>query len=189
MNHVPPPLPKATELAHQLIRERLTEGDTAIDATVGNGHDTLFLANLVGPKGKVIGFDIQSQAIRSTRERTASLKQVSLIQAGHEAMGDTVDGEAGAVMFNLGYLPSGDKSVTTLPATTLEALESAKEILAPYGMISIALYTGHTGGNAEAEAVEDWCQNLPQDHYAVAKYHFINQRNSPPQLIVVQRRS
>ncbi|MEM6279286.1 MAG: class I SAM-dependent methyltransferase [Verrucomicrobiota bacterium] len=183
------PLPRATELAHSLVRERLREGDTAVDATVGNGHDTLFLAHLVGPAGRVIGFDIQKEAIEATREKTREVTNVSLHHASHERMEDFVATSVKAVLFNLGYLPSADKTITTQPGTTVAALEASLRLLLPGGLITIAVYTGHEGGAVEAETIEEFIRTLPQETYSAALYQFLNQRNSPPHLIAVERKT
>lgn len=190
MSHSPPrpPLPRATGLAHQLVKERLKPGDTAIDATVGNGHDTLFLAACVGSTGQVIGFDIQEEAIQRVAEKAVGLKQILLHTACHAGMSAYATAPVAAVMFNLGYLPSGDKTITTQPDSTLAALEAASQLLSDGGLITLALYTGHDGGAAEAQAVEQWAASLPQESFAVAKYQFLNQRNAPPFLIAIGKR-
>lgn len=181
-------LRKATELAHDLIRERLHAGDTAIDATVGNGHDTEFLAKLVGSEGKVIGFDIQAEAIAATKTRVESFPWVSLHEKGHEGLEEIITAPVKTIMFNLGYLPSGDKAITTGPETTLTAIKAGSRILAPGGLMTITVYTGHEGGVAESEAVTEYVRTLAQEDFAVASYQFLNQRNSPPHLIAVEKR-
>ena len=183
-----PRLPSAVELAHQLIRERLSQGDTAVDATVGNGHDTVFLASIVGSEGRVIGFDIQEEAIRKTVAKTSGFNQVTLHLESHELIGKLVSGEVQAVMFNLGYLPGGDKSITTRPESTIKALNLSTNLLSGGGLITIAVYGGHPGGEQEATALEEWSRQLPQEGFGVAKYQFLNQRNSPPYLLVIGRR-
>ena len=145
--------------AQAAIAEVLTPGAVAVDATVGNGHDTLFLAEQVGARGRVYGFDCQAAAIVSTRKRLAQAKmldRVNLIQAGHETLQSHLAAEARllAVMFNLGYLPGSDKQYITRAETTLAALEQACALLAPGGRISLVLYTGHAGGPEEAAAVQ-----------------------------------
>ncbi|MGM0595230.1 MAG: class I SAM-dependent methyltransferase, partial [Pseudomonadota bacterium] len=142
---------------HQALAERLADGDCVVDATVGNGHDTLFLARCVGESGSVYGLDIQQTALASADRRlcAAGLAQrVSLYHAGHEAMAlalpATLQGRLKAVVFNLGYLPGGDKSRTTGSRTTLAALEQAREWLGSGGVISVLAYTGHPGGREEA---------------------------------------
>jgi tRNA A58 N-methylase Trm61 len=164
------PLPRVTELAHLLVERCLKPGDRAIDATVGNGHDTLFLARLVGPGGRVDGFDLQTAAIERTRIKTSELPQVRLHAMGHERIGELVAGPVDAVMFNLGYLPSGDKSVITLPSSTLPALESSAKLLGGGGILTVVVYPGHEGGAEEAEAVTRWFQNLRRECYRVVHF-------------------
>lgn len=164
------PLPRVTEIAHLLVKRCLTSGGHAIDATVGNGHDTGFLAGLVGPEGRVDGFDIQPEAIARTRERTLGLPQVHLHHLGHERMGERVPERVDVVMFNLGYLPSGDKSVITLPASTLPALDAALALLKEGGLLVVVVYPGHDGGEEEATAVEEWFAGLSPETHRVVHY-------------------
>lgn len=152
-----------TELAQQRLAAVLQAGDHALDATVGNGHDTLFLARQVGATGHVWGFDVQADAIADTREQLIALglqQRVSLLQLGHQDLADAlpaeVRGRLAAVMFNLGYLPGSDKRVTTQADTTLAALAAAREQLRPGAMLSVLAYRGHPGGQQEAAAVAAW---------------------------------
>ncbi|MDF1861598.1 MAG: class I SAM-dependent methyltransferase [Verrucomicrobiales bacterium] len=179
---------RATGFAHRLIRERLQTGDVAVDATAGNGHDTAFLATCVGDSGKVFAFDIQEEAIRATGERCANFPQVELIHAGHEQMDLHVSEPVKAVMFNLGYLPNGDKSKITEVETTIIAIRTSLRLLARGGLLTCILYRGHIGGEAEAEAVESELCGLDQDVYTTIRYEFLNQRNSPPALMAVEKR-
>jgi 16S rRNA C1402 N4-methylase RsmH len=160
--------------AHAALAEILRDADVAIDATVGNGYDTLFLARAVGASGKVYGFDIQEQALDTAYRRLQEENlqgQVSLYHAGHEAMAavlpEMVHGRVKAVMFNLGYLPRGDKQRTTTISTTLAALQQAVQLLAPGGAISVLAYTGHPGGREEAEEVKGWARALSPEFFAV----------------------
>ena len=164
-----------TTKAHQCIQEVLGEGDIAIDATMGNGHDTLFLAQIVGSTGKVYGFDIQEEALDNTYQKLKAnnaQKQVAMFQAGHETMPillpETTNGNIRAVMFNLGYLPGGDKNRTTDISTTLAALEASFMMLATGGLITVLAYTGHPGGYEETEAVKEWARGLPTGSYRAA---------------------
>jgi 16S rRNA C1402 N4-methylase RsmH len=181
--------------AHQLLHEVLAPGDIAIDATVGNGHDTLFLASKVGAQGKVYGFDIQQQALDSAWQRlelAGEGVQVSLYHAGHETMAillpESVAGKVKAVMFNLGYLPGGDKQRTTAASTTLAALQAALSLLAPGGVISLLAYTGHLGGREEAELVKSWAHSLPQEVFHVSVEVPPSESGNAPEWVVVQRR-
>ena len=122
------PLRSARHLASQCLREALRPGDHAVDATMGNGQDTLLLAQLVGPTGRVDAFDIQPSALVKTRERLEEadcMAQARLHLAGHETMADAVRGPVQAVVFNLGWLPGGDKEITTRVETTRRALEAS----------------------------------------------------------------
>jgi predicted methyltransferase len=183
------------DFAHTLATGALERGDVAVDATVGNGHDTVALARAVGPEGRVYGVDVQAEAVASTRDRlrTEGLEEgVTLVQAGHEHLPEhlpaAVHGAVGAVTFNLGYLPGSDSDRTTRPDTTLQALEAATQILRPGGVATVVLYTGHAGGPAEAAAVDAWAADLPQARFRVLSYRFVNQRNDPPRLIALEKR-
>jgi len=153
---------RPTARAHREIAAVLREGDTAIDATAGNGHDTAFLAKLVGETGKVIAFDVQEQAIASTRERLAAhdlLDRVTLIHGSHASIADHAQpGSVAAVMFNLGYLPGADHAVITQTAETLHALDEALRTLKPDGILTIVCYPGHEGGDRESAAVVTWAE-------------------------------
>lgn len=176
--------------AHKFVAEHLPAGGTAIDATVGNGHDTAFLAERVGPKGRVYGFDIQQTALESARNRLAQaglLERVKLIQAGHESMLAHIDENSRdniySVMFNLGYLPGHDKKVITRKDTTLEGLDAAVQLIACGGLITVIAYPGHEGGEPEKMAISDWCSELG-DQFVVDTL-FRNERS--PCLFAISR--
>lgn len=183
------------DFAHELATGVLDVGDVAVDATVGNGHDTVALAQAVGPEGRVYGFDVQDEAIESTRDRVARegcADAVRLVHDGHERMPahlpDEQHGIVGAVTFNLGYLPGSSAALTTTPETTLPALDAALRLLRPGGVVTVVLYTGHEGGAEEAAAVDAWAADLSQDRFRALSYRFVNQRNDPPRLIAVEKR-
>jgi len=181
---------RATGMAHQIVRDRVERGDTVVDATLGGGADLVFLSGCVGADGKVVGFDVQTEAVERSRARLGEeYHGVELHALGHERMAEFVDGEVAAVMFNLGYLPGGDKSVITRAETTLAALEVATGLLRPGGVVTVVCYPGHAGGDDEAEAVSDWAAKLPQEQFGVVRYGFMNQRNAPPFLIAIERRA
>lgn len=181
--------------AHSALSEILANSDLAIDATVGNGHDTLFLAEEVGKEGTVYGFDIQESALDTAHRRLqeAGLAgNVSLYHAGHEAMAvvlpESLAGQVKAVMFNLGYLPGGDKGRTTGINTTLAALEQARSFLAPGGAVSVLAYTGHPGGREEAEAVKAWAAALSPEFYDVTVTVPPSKHGNAPEWVWVRRR-
>ena len=183
---------RATELAHLLLRQSLRPGDQVVDATVGNGHDTLFLAKLVGPQGHVFGFDIQQAALAEAAKNVEGLSQVTLIHVGHEKLAERLPedctGQLAAVMFNLGYLPGASKDITTQTETTLIALEQAIANLKTHGLITLVLYPGHTEGAKEAQPVRSYAQQLGQD-YAVTHYKRLNTQRPAPELLVIERLS
>ena len=181
---------RATELAHLLMRQSLKPGDWAVDATVGNGHDTLLLAELVGSSGRVIGFDVQEVALAAATVRVAGLPQIKLIHAGHENLAEFLPVDKherlAAVVFNLGYLPGASKEIVTRSETTLAALKQALTHLKTHGLVTLVLYPGHPGGEEEAEAVRSYVQQLPQA-FAVTGYARINSMGPAPELIVIER--
>jgi ubiquinone/menaquinone biosynthesis C-methylase UbiE len=158
---------RPTVRVHREAEAILKPGDIAIDATAGNGHDTLFLARLVGSGGAVHAYDIQELAISSTRQRlldAGCLDQVQLHLASHACMAEHVAEETVAViLFNLGYLPGADHEVITQVEETLAALSISLTVLRPGGLLGIVCYPGHTGGDVEAEAVLIWADALGED--------------------------
>lgn len=187
-------LPSILQSAHQWAAKALGPGGIAIDATVGNGHDTLFLARQAGPDGQVFGFDIQKQAIVNTYERLLQHNQhhqVKLFHCSHhemeEKLSDQLAGKVHAVMFNLGYLPQGDHQLITRPDSTLKALEAAIRYLIPGGIATVTLYTGHPGGQTESDQVIQWASEIPSSNYQVMWQQFVNRRQAPSLLIIEKR--
>nr|WP_281244821.1 class I SAM-dependent methyltransferase [Gracilibacillus orientalis] len=176
--------------SHQLLDEVVNQGDSVVDATCGNGNDTLLLSKLVGDTGKIYAFDIQAQAIEQTKTLLAEkqIKNVELIHDGHEHVSAYVKEKtiAGAI-FNLGYLPKGDHSIITTPDTTIEAIRSMLALLKKRGRIVIVIYHGHKGGTSEKNHVVNFCEELNQKDYQVLQYQFINQINNPPFIIAIEK--
>lgn len=182
----------ALRFSHQLLKDVIDEGDHVIDATMGNGNDTRFLAELVGTTGRVYAFDIQEQAIKNTYEKLAEYKDRStLFLAGHETIDETisVDQPIKAAIFNLGYLPNSDKKIITLPETTKHAMTAILNRLSVSGRMILVIYYGHDGGEAEKNEVLRFCQELPQEKFSVLNYQFINQKNNPPILLCVEKKN
>jgi hypothetical protein len=181
--------PRATEIAHLILKSRISTGDHVVDATVGNGHDTVFLAECVGVEGRVDGFDVQKEAIERTLFRIGTgSPQVFLHHSGHENIASLVPPGIKAVMFNLGYFPSGDKSIITRPETTVQALDASRSLLREDGLISILIYPGHAGGDAEADAVESWIDGLDENRFHSIRYG-PSRRSRSPYLIAIERRN
>lgn len=189
--------------AHKLITERLAPGDRAIDATVGTGADTLFLAKTLGPRGEVYGFDIQSAALtlaeerlqQASKESVGTIAPVTLLLESHAAMAESVPlawhGTVGAIMFNLGYLPSGDadKSIITQTDSSIAALEAALQLLRPGGVVTVVLYPGHEGGDLEAAAVEAWAAGIPTQLAQSIIYRQLQRSTSPYVIALEKKRS
>jgi glycine/D-amino acid oxidase-like deaminating enzyme len=183
-----------TQQAQDLISQFLRHGDTAIDATAGNGHDTCFLAQCVGPSGKVFAIDLQEPAIdvTSKRLRAASLQNVSLLNDDHRRLNELipreVHGRIGAIMFNLGFLPGGNRQVTTQPDSTRAAIIQAVDLLRPLGLLTVVAYTGHDGGAAEAQFVAALMEELPAERFERATLESHPGRAPGPRLFVVRRK-
>ena len=173
------------EMAHDFLAQVITQEDIVVDATMGNGHDTLFLAKLAK---QVYAFDIQKQALEKTSQRLqeAGLTNAELILQGHETVDQFVR-EVKAAIFNLGYLPSADKSIITQPQTTLDALDKLCHMLVKGGRIAIMIYYGHEGGDIERDAVMDFVSQLPQQEYTATIYRTLNQINNPPFLVMIEK--
>lgn len=176
---------KLTDIAHEKIKVALIYGGIAIDATVGNGFDTLFLAQFAD---RVYGFDIQQVALEKTLEKARENgfgDKVELFNESHESLGikfeeNTVD----AIMFNLGYLPGGDKSIITHASSTLKALEGGLKLLRSGGVMSVMSYPGHFGGDEEDGVVMAWFYGLSGEY----KCEKIDSSSaSGPRLIVIQK--
>ncbi|MDT2614357.1 class I SAM-dependent methyltransferase [Enterococcus dongliensis] len=181
----------ALHFSHQLLNEVVTSGDHVIDATMGNGNDTLFLAELVGSTGHVYAFDIQEQALTKTRQKLGNLiDRTSLYLAGHETIDENISKHQSiqAAIFNLGYLPNSDKQIITLPETTKQAMQAILKRLTVGGRMIVVIYYGHAGGETEKNEVLHFCQNLPQEQFTVLTYQFINQKNNPPILLCVEKK-
>jgi SAM-dependent methyltransferase len=180
----------AVPLSHFYLRQRVRPGDLALDATCGNGLDTLLLVELVREGGRVWAFDVQPRAIAATRdllEREWCLSSVELIESGHERLSNYVPYGLSAAVFNLGYLPGGDSSLITSPESTVAALDQAASLLKPGGIVTISLYTGHDGGPEEARAVEQWGASLSPNSFNVWCSRQMNRPPIAPYLILVER--
>jgi predicted methyltransferase len=184
---------RLTEKVHTILTNHLREGDLAIDATAGNGYDTLFLAEQVGPSGKVIAIDIQDCAIQSTHEKLGSaglIDRVRLVTDDHALvlrnLIEANQGKVAAITFNLGYLPGSDKSIQTHLKSTEEALAASIQLLSSGGCLSVTAYRGHSGGIAEAETVESFMHKSRKAGHAVDCYD-PKSSNSPPILWVLRK--
>ncbi len=172
-----------TGLHKHFILEHLKDGEAAVDFTMGNGNDTLFLSRTVGKSGRVYAFDIQEEALISTRkllEENGAPENYTLICASHHLVKDYVKEPIKAGMFNLGYLPrSGRKSVTTMRETTMPAVEAAIDLLAPDGVLIIAIYPGHEEGALEGEMLREYFSRLSRFRICPSEFKILNSPTSP----------
>lgn len=174
-------------LHKQFILEHLRPGDIAVDFTMGNGHDTAFLSKTVGPSGHVYAFDIQSQALESTKRLLSEEdcpENYSLIKDSHHKVLEYVKTPIKAGMFNLGYLPGGDKSITTMRETTMPAIENAISLLAPDAVLNVAVYPGHAEGDAEGKMICEFLSTLDRRKICATKIQILNSPTSPYFIVI-----
>lgn len=187
-------IPTAVKLAHSYWQRLVKEGDLVIDATCGNGRDTLFLAALVGEKGSLVGLDIQEKALERTRQLLeenlpqSQLKNIRLFLQSHATPPPGVDGKVKLIAYNLGYLPGGSKNLTTQTSSTLESVNNYLNLLLPRGALSIVCYPGHPEGAGEERALLEELGKLPSADWAVCVHRWLN-RASAPSLILVERKN
>ncbi len=181
--------------AQQLIADVIKKGDIVVDATIGNGLDTLFLSNAVGPQGKVYGFDIQLNAIAKTRALLGQhdcLGNTYLNQSCHSNLSELLQSEVAdrsvsAAMFNLGYLPGGNKTIITKGNTTVEAMNSLIPLLANKCCITILAYRGHPGGIEEADTIAHYCATLDKSVFRIDTQSVTHINNIPPILFSIHK--
>lgn len=164
---MPAPAIDLTARAHAWLEPVLAPGGTALDATCGNGHDTLFLARAVAPGGAVHAFDLQPAAIERSRRRLGAAATGASLQWYCQDHADLAKALAGtrldAAMFNLGWLPRSDSDIVTTPASTTAALDAVLTLLRPGARMTIICYRGHAGGASEAAAVQAWLETARAD--------------------------
>lgn len=171
------------DLHKYFIGQHLTEGGVVADFTMGNGNDTLFLSRMAGESGRVYAFDIQEAALVATRERLereGAPENYTLIHDSHHRLLEYIHEPLNAGMFNLGYLPgSGKKELTTKHETTLAAIEAAVSILAPDGIILIAVYPGHEEGAVEGRMIGELLSTFDRRKFSCARFNLMNSPTSP----------
>jgi uncharacterized Zn-binding protein involved in type VI secretion len=185
---------RLTALAHETVRRVLATGEYAVDATAANGHDTLFLSDIVGRAGRVFAFDIQPHVVERVSAVLAVRGVTNVVFAcrSHAELVQTLPpgavGRVGAVMFNLGYLPGGDRSVCTRPESTVAAIAAAVEVLRIGGVVSVVAYRGHEGGAAETEAVRGAFARLTSDRWTGLVTTEAGGTNSPIHIVARKQR-
>ena len=176
-----------TDDTHALIESHFMGSHKllAVDATCGNGNDTAFLMNL--GFDNVFGFDIQAQAIQATHQRLGDNDSLTLIQDSHAHLNSHITQPIDCLMFNLGYLPTGNKDLTTSATSSLKALESGLALLSPQGLITIMCYPGHPSGALETQAIRGWLGNLESDKWIIETHLAASPKPAAPILYVIKR--
>lgn len=173
-----------TEWCHHFIREHVKEGDYCIDATAGNGNDTLLLCELVGDEGRVLAFDIQEQAVVNTRKRLEEAnfsKRATVLLESHENMDRYArEGTVSCITFNFGYLPGGDHTISTQKESSIHAISKGLKFLKKGGIMSLCIYSGGDSGFEERHAILEYVKTLDGKQYLVIVSEYYNRPNNPP---------
>ena len=176
-----------TQTALLFISQYLHNGDTVVDATCGNGHDTLALAKMGA--GKIYAFDVQETAITNTEslltKENIPLSNVHLILDSHANMCNYIKEKVQVIVFNLGYLPSANKSIITSSESTITAVKEAMKLLKKDGLICISMYSGHPGGQEEKQSLLDFAESLDERTWHTAYINMRNQRKNPPEILLI----
>mgnify|MGYP005778708009 CR=1 FL=1 len=182
-------LNNVVEISRLFMELSVKAGDAVIDATCGNGQDTLALSRLVGDCGRVYAFDRQLKAIENTKALLLAngRENVRLFAASHEKMEEYVKEPVALVVFNLGYLPGGDKALVTKPETTLPAVQSAARLLRGGGLLLICAYLGHPGGQEEFDCLQNALESWSGKAYNVLEMKHRNRRADAPRVLVVEK--
>lgn len=181
----------AVNYVKENVRRKINQNSIVIDATLGNGHDTLFLRQQLNNQGFLYGFDIQKQAIEKTRIRLIENdcnSRVQLIHDGHENFDKYIQEPIDIILYNLGYLPKGNKEITTVSHKTLASIKQGMKLLKKGGIIFITVYPGHPAGAVELEELSSYLHGVDQKEYEVMKVDFFNHRNNPPVILIIERR-
>jgi len=186
-------MPPLTEQAHAILRHVVRAGDVVVDATAGNGHDTRFLAELVEGSGQVFAIDLQPEALRQTAALLGELPPalIHLVERDNAELSVILPvefhGQIAAVMFNLGYLPGGDRTLATRTESTLKAIRAALTLLRPGGLLTVIAYPGHQGGDDEATAVADLLLGLSAADFQTNLHRAASLSPAAPLLFIVTK--
>jgi len=183
-----------TNITKILLDQKIQNGSVVVDATMGNGKDTLFLCQRVLPKGKVYAFDIQEAALKNTLKLLKKhhfdpdkSSNILCIKDSHENFDQYITEPVDVFMYNLGYLPGGDQSIITSPETTIKSLNSAFSLLKEGGMISIIVYYGHPGGSKEKQELEKFLQVLSNQRYKIFQGTMPYNDHCPPIIYIIEK--
>ncbi len=176
-------------ITEYFINNFVSAGDTVIDATAGNGNDTLKLCQKTGENGKVFAFDIQKSALESTEKKLSEngFFNAELILASHADMNKFVSAPVSCVIFNLGYLPGGDHSICTHAESSIEAIKKSLDLISDNGFISITVYYGKNSGTEEKDAVMEFLKTVDHKKFTVMTFDFHNRPNNPPLTVIITK--
>ena len=178
----------ALQIIHHVLELHVQNGDLCIDATAGRGRDTLFLSNLAGDAGHVTAFDIQQEAVDSTRELLLQnhKSNFDVILDSHANMQNYFQPETiSCITFNFGWLPNGNHNIFTKPESSIQAIQQGLQLLKPDGIMTLILYYGRETGFQERDALLEFLPTLDSDFYTVVEMPFVNRQNCPPIPIVI----
>ena len=175
-------------LVKTAIEPALKNARIVVDATAGNGHDTLFLAERTTAEAKIYAFDIQETALNHTRAITADYaERINYVLASHDKIAELVSGAIDVAIFNLGYLPGEEHCVTTKVESTMAAVRQVLDKLSCNGVCVVVAYPGHEAGAQEATGLEKFFAELPKKNYTVGCYRLLNHARTAPYAYVVEK--
>lgn len=172
-----------SNLAHFIINNFLENKSVAIDGTLGNGFDTDFLSDNFE---KVYSFEIQKESCEKYKERNK--KNVEIINDSHHLFNNYVKGSVDCIMYNLGFLPGGDKGITTMHTTSLESIQCGLDLLNSGGIMTICIYKGHDEGQIEESCILKYLSNLTKSKYGVMSHNYLNRSETAPLLVVIEKK-
>lgn len=172
-----------SEISHYIIDEFLEHKKIAVDATLGNGHDTDFLAENFE---KVYAFDIQKCVCDNYKKKNIS--NVQIINDSHDKLLEYIKENVDCIIYNLGFLPGGDKHITTMHESSLESIKEGLALLSSGGFMSIAIYRGHDEGKLEEGSILDYVKSLDKSKYGVMYHSFFNRSSDSPVLVIIEKR-
>lgn len=179
----------ALNIIRRVLQERVQEGDICIDATAGRGFDTLYLSQLVGDSGHVTAFDIQEEAVESTKALLAEngvAHRADVLLKSHSEMDELFEeGSVSCITFNFGWLPRGDHNIFTNKSTSIPAIEKGLRLLKSGGIMTLIIYYGRETGFEERDAILEYLPTIDNRKYTVVEMPFVNRTNCPPIPVVI----
>lgn len=172
-----------SKITHYIIDTFLENRNTAIDGTLGNGHDTDFLAERFE---EVYAFDIQEEACTNYVQKNK--QNVKVIHSSHDLIQEYVDKKVDCIMYNLGFLPGGNKNITTKSETSLKSIQIGLNLLNSGGIMTICLYRGHAEGKKEESVIIPFLKELPKEEFGVMEQTFLNRSEEAPLLVVIEKK-